>query len=65
MDKDAAFMKAINDIITSIEGVQNTLGTTIERVIKIEEHLDMVERRYQNPSCLDKEDQENGEEEST
>lgn len=40
MNKDAAFMKAINDLITAVEGIQNTLGTVIERVIKLEEKME-------------------------
>ena len=44
MDKDAAFMKAINDVITAIEGIQETLGKTIERVIKLEERVEHIEQ---------------------
>ena len=71
MDKDAAFMKAINDVITAIEGVQNTLGQTIERVIVLENELkelkdDKFKEQSFKPIIIDDgEEQENGEEEST
>jgi phosphate uptake regulator len=42
MNSEDAFMKAINDIISTLEGIQKVQQELVERIIKLEEDVRVV-----------------------
>ena len=48
MNSEEAFMKAINEIISTIEGVQGTMSTIVERQLALEERIAKLEKGEEN-----------------